>query len=45
MLALPVSKVWGVGNRKAALNSLGVDNVLRLKNASPKLIRDRLAWY
>lgn len=42
MLALPVSKVWGVGNRlEAALNGLGVDNVLRLKNASPKRIRDR----
>ena len=42
MLALPVSKVWGVGNRlEAALNELGVDNVFRLKNASPKRIRDR----
>jgi DNA polymerase V len=42
MLALPVSKVWGVGNQlEAALNSLGVDNVLRLKNANPKRIRDR----
>ena len=42
MLALPVSKVWGVGNQlEAALNGLGVDNVLRLKNASPKRIRDR----
>ena len=42
MLALPVSKVWGVGNRlEAALNGLGVDNVLRLKNANPKRIRDR----
>ena len=42
MLALPVSKVWGVGSRlEAALNSLGVDNVLRLKNANPKRIRDR----
>ena len=42
MLALPVSKVWGVGNRlEATLNSLGVDNVLRLKNADPKRIRDR----
>jgi DNA polymerase V len=42
MLALPVSKVWGVGNRlEAALNALGVDNVLRLKNADPKRIRDR----
>lgn len=42
MLALPVKKVWGVGKQlEAALNSLGVDNVLRLKNASPKRIRDR----
>lgn len=42
MLALPVSKVWGVGNRlEAALNALGVNNVLRLKNADPKRIRDR----
>ena len=42
MLALPVSKVWGVGNRlEATLNRLGVDNVLRLKNADPKRIRDR----
>ena len=42
MLALPVSKVWGVGSRlEATLNGLGVDNVLRLKNADPKRIRDR----
>ena len=42
MLALPVSKVWGVGNRlEAALNELGVDSVLRLKKADPKRIRDR----
>ena len=42
MQALPVSKVWGVGNQlEAALNRLGVDSVLRLKNASPKRIRDR----
>lgn len=42
MSALPVSKVWGVGGRlEAALNKLGVDNVLRLKNADPKRIRDR----
>lgn len=39
---LPVSKVWGVGSRlEANLNKLGVDNVLRLKNADPKRIRDR----
>lgn len=42
MLALPASKVWGVGSRlEAALNGLGVDSVLRLKNADPKRIRDR----
>lgn len=42
MLALPVSKVWGVGKRlEATLNALGVDNVLGLKNADPKRIRDR----
>ena len=42
MLALPVSKVWGVGKRlEATLNRLGVDSVLRLKNADPKRIRDR----
>lgn len=38
---LPLSKVWGVGSRiEAKLNSLGVDNVLRLKRADPKRIRD-----
>jgi DNA polymerase V len=38
---LPVSKVWGVGSRvEAKLNRLGVDNVLRLKRADPKRIRD-----
>lgn len=38
---LPVSKVWGVGNKlEAKLNNLGVDNVLRLKRANPKRIRD-----
>lgn len=42
MKSLPVKKVWGVGNRLAEhLNKLGVDNVLRLKNADPKRIRDR----
>ena len=42
MQVLPVSKVWGVGSRlEAALNKLGVDNVLRLKNSNPKRIRDR----
>ena len=38
---LPVSKVWGVGNKlEAKLNQLGVVNVLRLKQANPKRIRD-----
>lgn len=38
---LPVSKVWGVGSRiEAKLNKLGVENVLRLKRADPKRIRD-----
>ncbi len=38
---LPVSKVWGIGNKlEAKLNRLGVDNVLRLKQANPKRIRD-----
>ena len=42
MLALPLKKVWGVGTQlEAALNRLGVDSVLRLKNANPKRIRDR----
>ena len=39
--ALPVSKVWGVGSKlEAKLNKLGVYNVLRLKRADPKRIRD-----
>jgi DNA polymerase V len=39
---LPVSKVWGVGRRlEAKLNEVGVFNVLRLKNADPKRIRDK----
>lgn len=42
MKSLPVKKVWGVGSRlEAHLNKHGVDNVLRLKNADPKRIRDR----
>lgn len=42
MLSLPVSKVWGVGHRlEARLNELGVDNVLRLKRADPKRVRDK----
>lgn len=39
---LPVSKVWGVGSRlEAKLNEVGVFNVLRLKRADPKRIRDK----
>ena len=42
MESLPVSKVWGVGSKlEAKLNSVGVHNVLRLKNANPKRIRDK----
>lgn len=42
MLSLPVSKVWGVGGRlEKRLNALGVDNVLRLKRADPKRVRDK----
>ena len=38
---LPVSKVWGIGNKlEAKLNKLGIDNVLKLKRADPKRIRD-----
>lgn len=41
MQKLPVSKVWGIGNRlEAKLNKLGVHDVLRLKRADPKRIRD-----
>lgn len=39
---LPVSKVWGVGARlEAKLNKVGVYDVLRLKRADPKRIRDK----
>lgn len=39
---LEVTKVWGVGSRLGAkLNQLGVHNVLRLKRADPKRIRDQ----
>lgn len=39
---LPVSSVWGVGRRlEASLKVLGVANVLRLKRANIKRIRDR----
>jgi DNA polymerase V len=38
---LPVSTVWGVGKRlEARLNKVGVMDVLRLKRADPKRIRD-----
>jgi len=41
MQSLPVSKVWGVGSKlEAKLNKLGVCDVLRLKRADPKRIRD-----
>jgi len=41
MQTLPVSKVWGVGGKlEAKLNKLGVSDVLRLKRANPKRIRD-----
>ncbi|WP_020181835.1 Y-family DNA polymerase [Methylotenera sp. 1P/1] len=41
MQNLPVSKVWGIGNKlEAKLNKLGVHDVLRLKRADPKRIRD-----
>lgn len=41
LATLPVSKVWGVGRKlEAKLNALGVHNILRLKNADPKRIRD-----
>ncbi|SCX88956.1 Y-family DNA polymerase [Nitrosospira sp. Nsp13] len=39
---LPVSSVWGVGRRlEASLKAVGVENVLRLKNANLRRIRDR----
>lgn len=38
---LDVDKVWGVGSRLGAkLNQVGINNVLRLKRANPKRIRD-----
>lgn len=41
MQKLPVSKVWGIGGRlEAKLNRVGVHDVLRLKRADPKRIRD-----
>jgi DNA polymerase V len=39
---LPVSSVWGIGRRlENSLKSLGVANVLRLKRANLRRIRDR----
>lgn len=41
MQKLPVAKVWGIGSKlEAKLNKLGVSDVLRLKRADPKRIRD-----
>lgn len=41
MEALPLSKVWGIGSKlEAKLNRVGVHDVLRLKRANPKRIRD-----
>lgn len=38
---LPVSTVWGVGHRlERKLNAVGIMDVLRLKRANPKRIRD-----
>lgn len=42
MEKLPVSKVWGIGSKlEAKLNQVGVHNVLRLKRADSKRIRDQ----
>ena len=39
---LPVSSVWGIGRRlENSLKALGVENVLRLKRANLRRIRDR----
>jgi DNA polymerase V len=39
---LPVSSVWGIGRRlENTLKALGVENVLRLKRANLRRIRDR----
>ncbi|ADQ84253.1 translesion error-prone DNA polymerase V subunit UmuC [Methylovorus sp. MP688] len=39
---LPVDTVWGVGRRlQASLATVGVENVLRLKRADPKRVRDK----
>ncbi|WP_411555599.1 hypothetical protein [Nitrosospira sp. Is2] len=42
MEKLPVSSVWGIGRRlENSLKALGVENVLRLKRANLRRIRDR----
>jgi len=39
--SLPIDTVWGIGSRYTKrLNELGVHNVLRLKRANPKRVRD-----
>jgi len=39
---LPVDTIWGVGRRlQASLAQVGIANVLRLKRADPKRIRDK----
>jgi DNA polymerase V len=41
MQELPVSKIWGIGSRmEKRLNAVGIYDVLRLKRANPKRIRD-----
>jgi DNA polymerase V len=41
MQELPVSKIWGIGSRmEKRLNAVGIYDVLRLKRADPKRIRD-----
>lgn len=41
MQTLPVSKVWGIGGKlEAKLNKVGINDVLMLKRANPKRIRD-----
>lgn len=41
MEALPLDKIWGIGKRmEKRLNQVGIHNVLRLKRANPKRIRD-----
>jgi DNA polymerase V len=39
---LPISSVWGIGRRlEKSLNTVGVENVLRLKRANLRRVRDR----